>query len=161
MSKVCLPGRPSVLASISWRSSFQVWPSFIVQTSWHRHPLSSIQNCPWYVFISKSIQPHPRPNLRNLNSCALDPPFCRLTLSQRSFYPYAPTLWNYLPEIIVQCKVFVILQGGCSFPSCVIIVCPILSCLVCHFPCCFFSHFSACPLLYFVWCIWASLKLIV
>ena len=50
------------------------------------------------------FKPHPRPNLRNLNSCALDPPFCCLTLSQRSFYPYAPTLWNYLPEEIVQCK---------------------------------------------------------
>ena len=50
------------------------------------------------------FKPHPRPNLRNLNSCALDPPFCRLTLSQRSFYPYAPTLWNYLPEEIVQCR---------------------------------------------------------
>ena len=39
---------------------------------------------------------HPRPNLRNFNSCALDPLFCRLTLSQRSFHPYAITLWNYL-----------------------------------------------------------------
>ena len=47
---------------------------------------------------------HPRPNLWNFNSCALDPPFCRLTVSQRSYYPYAPTLWNYLPEEIVQCK---------------------------------------------------------
>ena len=44
------------------------------------------------------FKPHPRPNLRNVNSCALDPPFCCLTLSQRSFYPYAPTLWNYLPR---------------------------------------------------------------
>ena len=50
------------------------------------------------------FKPHPRPNLRNLNSFALDPPFCRLTLFQRSFYPYAPTLWNYLPEETVQCK---------------------------------------------------------
>ena len=50
------------------------------------------------------FKPHPRPNLWNFNSCALDPPFCRLTLSQRSYYPYAPTLWNYLPEEIVQCK---------------------------------------------------------
>ena len=32
------------------------------------------------------------------------PLFCHLTLSQRSFYQYAPTLWNYLPEKIVQCK---------------------------------------------------------
>ena len=50
------------------------------------------------------FKPHPPPNLWNLNSCALDPLFCRLTLSQRFFYPYAPTLWNYLPEEIVQCK---------------------------------------------------------
>ena len=49
-------------------------------------------------------KPHPRPNLRNLNSRALYPPFCRLTLSQRSFYPYIPTLWNCLPEEIVQCQ---------------------------------------------------------
>ena len=34
------------------------------------------------------FKPHPRPNLRHLNSCALDPPFCRLSLSQISFYPY-------------------------------------------------------------------------
>ena len=33
-------------------------------------------------------QPHSRPTLRNLNSFALDPPFCHLTLFQRSFYPY-------------------------------------------------------------------------
>ena len=25
-----------------------------------------------------------------------------LTLCQKSFYPYAPTLWNYLPEDIIQ-----------------------------------------------------------
>ena len=50
------------------------------------------------------FKPHPYPNLRNLNSCALDPPFCHLTLSQRLIYPHAPTLWNYLTEEIVQCK---------------------------------------------------------
>jgi len=48
------------------------------------------------------FRPHPRPNLRYLNSCAVDPPFCRLTLSKRSFYPYACSLWNYLPEAIVK-----------------------------------------------------------
>lgn len=48
--------------------------------------------------------PHPRTSLRNLNSCAVKPPFCRLTLSQKSFYPYAPTLWNYLPEDIVKAR---------------------------------------------------------
>ena len=48
--------------------------------------------------------PHPRPSLRNLNSRAVVPPFCRLTLCQKSFYPYAPTLWNYLPEDIIQCN---------------------------------------------------------
>lgn len=31
---------------------------------------------------------YPRPNLWNLNSCALAPPFCRLTSSLRSFYSY-------------------------------------------------------------------------
>ena len=49
------------------------------------------------------FKPHPRPNLRNLNSCSLDPPFCRLSLSKSSFYPYTPTLWNYLPEDVVKC----------------------------------------------------------
>ena len=48
--------------------------------------------------------PYPRPSLRNLNSRAIVPPFCRLTLCQKSFYPYAPTLWNYLPEDIIQCS---------------------------------------------------------
>ena len=47
-------------------------------------------------------RPHPRPSLRHLNSCAVDPPFCRLSLSKSSFYPYAPTLWNYLPEAVVK-----------------------------------------------------------
>lgn len=47
-------------------------------------------------------RPHPRPSLRNLNSLAIDPPFCRLTLCQKSFYPFTPTIWNYLPENIVQ-----------------------------------------------------------
>jgi len=46
--------------------------------------------------------PHPRPGLRNLNSCALSIPFCRLSLTQKSFYPYAPTLWNRLPDTIVK-----------------------------------------------------------
>jgi hypothetical protein len=50
------------------------------------------------------FQPHHRPSLRNLNSCSINPPFCRLTLCQKSFYPYSPTLWNYLPEVIVQSK---------------------------------------------------------
>ena len=49
------------------------------------------------------FKPHPRPTLRNLNTLSLDTPFCRLTLSQRSFYTYTPTLWNYLPEEIVNC----------------------------------------------------------
>ena len=47
--------------------------------------------------------PHPRPGLRNLNSMALDTPFCRLSLTQKSFYPYAPSLWNYLPDSAVTC----------------------------------------------------------
>ena len=34
--------------------------------------------------------PHPRPGLRNLNSMALDTPLCRFSLTQKSFYPYAP-----------------------------------------------------------------------
>ena len=51
---------------------------------------------------SNPYRPHPRPSLRHLNSCAVDPPFCRLSLSKSSFYPYAPTLWNYLPEAVVK-----------------------------------------------------------
>ena len=56
-------------------------------------------------------------------------------------------------------QVFVILQNGCSFPSCVIIVC-LIFCLILFslpFSLLLFSQFSVCPLLYFVWCIWASL----
>jgi len=48
------------------------------------------------------FRPHSRPSLRHLNSCAVEVPFCRLTLSQRSFYPYVASLWNYLPETIVK-----------------------------------------------------------
>lgn len=48
------------------------------------------------------FRPHPRPNLRHLNSCAVEIPFSRLTLCQKSFYPYASSLWNYLPEAIVK-----------------------------------------------------------
>ena len=59
------------------------------------HHLSSSPN---------TYNPHPRPLLGNLNSRAVVPPFCRLTLCQKSFYPYAPTLWNYLPEDIIQCN---------------------------------------------------------
>ena len=51
-------------------------------------------------------RPHPRTSLRHLNSCAVDPPFCRLSLSKSSFYPYAPTLWNYLPEAVVKSTSF-------------------------------------------------------
>ena len=61
--------------------------------------------------LPNPYQPHPRPTLRNLTSFILDPPFCRLTLSHRSFYPYAPTLWNYFSEEIVLC-------GFLSFFSC-------------------------------------------
>ena len=43
---------------------------------------------------SNPYKPHPRSTFRNLNSFALAPPFCRLTLSQRSFYPYALSLWR-------------------------------------------------------------------
>ena len=108
----------------------------------------SIQNCPWFVFIAKSIQASSRPNLWNLDSCALDPPFCCLTLSQRSFYLYAPTLWNYLPEEIVQWKSFSsfktavhthLVQSLCASSSFV------WSCLVCHIPCCFLVIFLSVP----------------
>ena len=58
-----------------------------------------------HLFSSPNpYNPHPRPSLRNLNSRAVVPPFCRLTLCQKSFYPYAPTLWNDLPEDIIQCN---------------------------------------------------------
>ena len=46
--------------------------------------------------------PHPRPGLRNLNSRSVQVPFRRLSLSQRSFYPFASSIWNYLPEAIVN-----------------------------------------------------------
>ena len=42
------------------------------------HHLSSSPN---------SYNPHPRTSLRNLNSRAIVPSFCRLTLCQKSFYP--------------------------------------------------------------------------
>ena len=130
MSKVCLQGYPSVMESISWWSSSQDWPSFIVQTSWHRHPLSSIQNCPWLVFITKSIQASspakpPEPQLLRPGS-----PFLPADLVPEivlSICPYALELppWGNCPV-----QVFVFLQNGCSFPSCVICVCFILFCLV-------------------------------
>ena len=48
------------------------------------------------------FRPHPKPDLRNLNSRAVSIPFHRLTLTQRSFYPYSSSLWNSLPEVIVN-----------------------------------------------------------
>ena len=46
-------------------------------------------------------------------------------------------------------QVFVILQDGCSFPSCVqslsVPSCFVWSCLVCHFPCCFLFIFLSVP----------------
>ena len=45
-----------------------------------------------------NLHPRPSPGLRNLNSMALDTPFCRLSLTQKSLYPYAPTLWKDLPD---------------------------------------------------------------
>ena len=48
----------------------------------------------WHIFTKLSMCSSPNPYQPHLRPT----PFCRLTLSQRSFYPYAPTLWNYLPE---------------------------------------------------------------
>ena len=48
--------------------------------------------------------PHPKPGLRHLNSRAVSVPFHRLNLTQRSFYPYTSSIWNYLPEAIVKCS---------------------------------------------------------
>ena len=58
--------------------------------------------------------PHPRPGLRNLNSMALDTPFCRLSLTQKSFYPYAPSLWNYLPDSAVKCPTLTAFKSAIS-----------------------------------------------
>ena len=58
--------------------------------------------------------PHPRPGLRNLNSMALDTPFCRLSLTQKSFYPYAPSLWNYLPDSTVKCPTLTAFKSAIS-----------------------------------------------
>ena len=51
--------------------------------------------------LSSSPNPYnPHPGLRSVTWIfrAVVPPFCRLTLCQKSFYPYALILWNYLPE---------------------------------------------------------------
>jgi hypothetical protein len=48
--------------------------------------------------------PHPKPDLRHLNSRAVTIPFHRLNITQRSFYPYTSVIWNYLPEVIVICS---------------------------------------------------------
>ena len=57
-----------------------------------------------HLSSSPNPYPHPRPSLHNLNSHAIVPPFGHLTFCQKSFYPYAPTLWNYLREDIIQCN---------------------------------------------------------
>ena len=59
------------------------------------------------------FKPHPKPDLRNLNSRAVLIPRHRLTLTQRFFYPYSSSLWNYLPEAIVNANTIQ------SFKSCV------------------------------------------
>ena len=79
--------------------------------------------------------------------------FFHLTLSKRSFYPYALHFGT-------TSQVFVILQDSCSLPSCVIFVYLILFYLVLFslpFFLFLFNHFSVRPFLYFVWCILASL----
>ena len=58
--------------------------------------------------------PHPRPGLRNLNNMALDTPFCRLSLTQKSFYPYTPTLWNHLPDSTVKCPTLTAFKSAIS-----------------------------------------------
>ena len=58
--------------------------------------------------------PHPRPGLRNLNSMALDTPFCRLSLAQRSFCPCAPSLWNCLPGGTVKCPTLTTFMSAIS-----------------------------------------------
>ena len=154
MSKICLPGCPSVLESTSWRSSFLVGPSFIVQTSWHRHPLPSVQNCPWFVFFSKSIQassPSQSPEPQLLCPGSLFLPSDLVPEIILSICPYALELppWGNCPV-----QVIVILQDGCSFPSCVIIVCLILFCLVslvCHLPCYFLFIFLSVS--FFLFCL--------
>ena len=79
--------------SFTWRSSFQVWSSFIVQTSWYFHLLSSVQNC---------LRPNP-PEPQLLCPGSLFLPYV-LVPEIISFYPYASTLLNYIPEEIAQCK---------------------------------------------------------
>ena len=61
--------------------------------------------CHLYTILNHlSSSPYPRPSLRNLNSRAIVPLFCGLTLCQKSVYPFASTLWNYLPEDVIQCN---------------------------------------------------------
>ena len=45
-----------------------------------------------YILLQNPYKPHPRPSLCHLNSCAVDPPFCRLSLLKSSFNPCAPSL---------------------------------------------------------------------
>ena len=76
--------------------------------------------------------PHPRPGLRNLNSMALDTPFCRLSLTQKSFYPYAPHFG--IISLVVQ------LNAPHSLPSSQ----PLASCFASFFRsscCCFQLRF--------------------
>ena len=57
------------------------------------------------------------------------PPFCRLTLCQKSFYPYAPTLWNYLPEDIIQCNSLQSFKSALRSPGSVAILASQFHCL--------------------------------
>ena len=159
MSKVCLPGCPSVMESISWWSSFQVWPSFIVQTSWHRHPLSSVQNCPWLVYIAKSIQASSQTKSAVPQLLCPGYPFSPADLGQEIFLSICPYALELSPWENCPVQVFVILQDGCSFPSCVIIVCFIWFCLVLFtlFVFFFLVLFLSVPFFILFGVIWASL----
>ena len=131
-----------------WRSSFQVGPSFIVtvQTSWHRYPLSSIQNCPWFVVTSKSLSSLITVLISGTSTPVPWIHLCAVWLCTTDLFIHMPLIYalELPPGGKFQVKVFVFLQDGCSFPSRVITICLILSCLVlfsCHLPCCFLVNF--------------------
>ena len=93
--------------------------------------------------------PHPHPGLNsmalNLNSMALNTPFCLRSLTQKSFYPYAPTLWNYLPDSTVKCPTLIAFKSAISqlFASLFSPFVAVFGCVFVFVWCSFFLFFKA------------------
>ena len=123
-----------------WRSS-QVWPSLIIQTSWHCHALPSLQNCPWFVFIAQPV-PTPFPAISSEPQLfCLRSSFLPSDLVSEIFLSLCPYTLELSPHGNRPVLIFAILPDSCLHSSVVVVFAPfrfVWSCLIfnstCWFP---------------------------